>query len=171
MAEANLGCAGGVEPGQHDPAPIGDAIAVSVFQIQEVRRLGHEHAVAPHGDPVGVGQTRGEFRARLVASVAIGVAEPRDHPLRRGRRLAFQRIGIAAVLHYIQAKRIVERDGDRTLDERFGGNEIDAVSGLDDETRQGLVRFERQPVLRARDRALPPCPRVNRRAVACDHED
>ena len=113
MAESNLRRAVRVEAGQHDAALVGDPVAVRVLQVKEVRRHRHEHAAVPRHHAVRVGQARGEIRPRVVAPVAVGVGQERDDALRRGRGLAFERIGITAVLGDIHPATIVEGDGHR----------------------------------------------------------
>ena len=51
---------------------------------------------------------------------------------------AFERVRIAAVLGDVHPATVVEGDGDGTLDERFRGDQVDAVAGLDDEARERL---------------------------------
>ena len=90
----------------------------------------------PHHHAIRVGQAGGKLGARVEPPVPIGVGEQGDDAFRLRRGLAFEGVGIAAVLGHIHPPAIVERDGHRTLDERLGGDEIDPVARFDDEPRE-----------------------------------
>jgi hypothetical protein len=147
VAESNLRRAIRVEAGQHDAPLVGDAVAVRVFQVQKIRRHGHEHTAVPWHDPVGVRQRSREIRTPVVAAVAVGIGEKGDDALRRRRTRALERIRIAAILGDLHAAALVERDRYRTLYERLRRNEIDPVSGFEHEARQRFGGRERRTIL------------------------
>ena len=110
-------------------------IAVGVLEIQDVRRAGDDQPALPRHDAVGKRQSVGEIGALLEAAVAVGVLEHRDPPR---RRLAFCRAGrIAAILGDEQSPALVEGHRHGTVDERLGGDQLDA------QARGKLKRVER----------------------------
>ena len=75
MTHAQLGSLGGVEAGEHDLALIRDAVAVRVFQIQNIGGRRDEDAPAPEGEAVHVAEVGGEFTATFEASVTVAILQ------------------------------------------------------------------------------------------------
>ena len=83
-------------------------------------------------------QAGGEVRPCVIAPVAVRVGQKRDDALRRCRRPTFERVRIATVLGDVHPATIVEGDRHGTLNERFRGDEVNAVAGLQGEARKRL---------------------------------
>ena len=141
-AHAQLRGLARIETREHDAALIGNAVAIVILEINNIRRARDEDSAAPNRDAVGITQSGRELRALVEAPVAIGVLQQRDAPQAR-RGLAVDRIGIAAPLDDVEPAALVERHRHRRDDERLGGDELDARAGFDLETRERLFRRKR----------------------------
>ena len=70
------------EPGEHDLPEIGDAVAIPILQIHEIRLEADVDAAVVGNHRRGIAQPVGEDRALVEAAVAIEVLEQPDPPMR-----------------------------------------------------------------------------------------
>ena len=142
MAHAQLGTLGGVEAGEHDLAFIRDAVAVRVFQIQNIGGRSDKEAAAPEGEAVDVAEVGGEFTATFEASVTVEILQQRD-AARSGVAAALDRVGVAAPLGDKEPAGAIEDEGNGIDHEGFGRDEFDAETCLELKQLERLFRRAR----------------------------
>ena len=137
MTHANLRGLRVFEAGEHDLLFVGEAIAVIVFQIQDVRRCRDDEPSPPQHETVDEAQPRRELLPLFKPPVAVGILEQRDSSKRRPFP-ALDRIGIAAIFGHEEPAWSVEHEGHRIDHERLRGHQLDAQAGLELERTQCL---------------------------------
>ena len=135
------------EPGEHDLPEIGDAVAVPILQIDEIRLEADVDAavVGDHGR--GIAQPVGEDAALVEAAVAVDIlqqADPADALVEHqvGARLGL----IPAHFDDVEAPVFVERHLDRIDDHGLVGDELEAEPFLDAERVEHLVGLDGRDV-------------------------
>ena len=136
MTRAVLRVGLGRETGQQHLVAVGPAIAVAIFKINQIGSASDQQPIAPREQTVGIGQPIGEGGPAVELAVAIGVFEHgnaagRDGP---GR--------VSAILGHEHSSPRVERHRHGTLDQRLGGDQLNANARI--EPKGGQFFFGRQ---------------------------
>ena len=106
---------------------VGHAVAVGIRQLPDARRRGDvERAAVPHRS-FGEHHLVGEDGLLVEFSVAVGVFQP-DNPMRLLRKLLLDVVVGAGGIGDIEPALVVERGGDRSVDERRPGDPLDRKS-------------------------------------------
>ena len=116
----------------HSP-DLGRAVAVRIFEVENVRRIGDQHALFPSHHASGHGQLVGEDGSPVGPAVPVRIFEQDD-----AADLAFDVQRITRVLNNVDPSVFVELHRDRTADVRLGDIRFDAKTGLDFERLQSL---------------------------------
>ena len=127
------------------------AIAVGVLGVKNVRRGGHDHALAPGHHAGGEVQPVQEHGGLVVDAVVVGVLEKADDAAWFAFAVHAQRI--IAHLHHPQFSVRAPLEGDRVLDQRFAGDQLHFESGPDADGLERIFRRERRR-LKAGEQAL-----------------
>ena len=122
------------ESGEHDAANVGLAIAIGIFEVQQVRRVGDQDALLPAHHAGGHGELIGKDSAAVGNAVAVGVFEQLDptQALLRAKR-------IPAILDDKNPAVLVEFHGDRRNDGRFADKRLDTIGRVDLESLERLL--------------------------------
>jgi hypothetical protein len=112
------------EPGEHHFARVGLAVAVGVFEVEQIGCGGHEDPAIPAEEAGGPGEIVGIDGAAVEAAVAVGVFEQADAT---EVGLGVAEFGVIDHFDDEQASVFVEADFDGIADEGFGGDEFDLV--------------------------------------------
>ena len=151
MTHAQLSRLGCIETGQHDLAFIRDAVAVRVFQIQNIGGRRDEDAPSPENETVDVAEVGGECTATFEASVTVAILQQRN-ATRSGLPAALDRVGVAAPLGDKEPAGAIEDEGNGIDHEGFGRDEFDAETCLELKQLERLLRRARGMPLGGRGR-------------------
>ncbi len=124
------------EAGKHHALHVGAAVAVRVFQVEDVRCGGDEDAFLEAHDAVREHEPLGKDRALVRLAVAVRVFEESN----ASRRLRVE--GVARHLHHEDAAPLVELHGHGRLDVGLGNEGLDAEPVFDPERLERLARSE-----------------------------
>ena len=127
-----------IESGQHDPPNVRAAIAIGIFQVQDVRGAGDEHPAAPGQNAAGKVDAGGILVAAVEITIAIRILEQRDAA--EGRFALRNLIGIAAAFGDEHATLFIKSDGHGRDDEWLRGSQLDPQPGFNFERGQRLLR-------------------------------
>ncbi len=110
------------ESGEDRPPRVRPSVAVSVLEVEDVRRGGDQQPGAEGERAGGEGKSLGEDPARLVASVAVAVLEATHPPRRRAER-------VVGHLGDPEPPLLVPGNRHRIGDLRLAGGELDQETG------------------------------------------
>ena len=126
------------EAGEEHLAMVGLAVAVAVLGIEDVRGARDQHAFRQGITPVGKPEAVEERRLLVVAAVAVRVFEEPDDAA--GLPLAVDAQRIVAHLDDPELAVGPPVEGDRVLDQRLGGDQLDREAGRDPDRFQATPR-------------------------------
>ena len=129
-------------------------VAICILQEEDLRCSGDNHAVAPHGNPVGKGKPLGEEPARLVAAVAVSVFENANAAA--SSTLAIHAAWIISHLHHPQPPLGIPVEGHRIENIGLAGDKLHPESRRHVDPPPGLLRRSRQHRCRQRQRRREP---------------
>ena len=111
------------ESSYHNSARICLAIAVGVFQVQQVGGCANEQTTIPARDRCGIVQLVGEHGSLIVAAVTVRIGKQMDAS---GLLEVLDCIAIVfRQLGHVDPAVLIKVDGGRVVDERFAGNQLD----------------------------------------------
>ena len=135
------------EAGEHDLPEVGDAVAIPILQVDEIRLETDVDAavVGDHGR--GIAQLVREDAALVEAAVAVDVFQQADAADALVEHQVGARLGlIPAHFDDVEPAVFVERHLDRIHDHGLVRDELEAESLLDAEGVERLVRLDRRDV-------------------------
>ena len=127
------------EAGQGDPAHVGLAVAVCIFEVEQVGRGADIDTSVPAGDGAGHRHVAGEDGALVENKVAIGVFKEADAALTAGLRDGG--LVVLGKLGDVHPAVFVEVDRDGAAQQRLGGGQFDMEAGADCKRLECLGRI------------------------------
>ena len=127
------------EPGKHHFSRVGFAIAVGVFEVENVGGGGHKDPAVPAEHAGGPREIVGVNGAAVEAAIAVGVFE-QAHATEV--RLGVAEFGVIDHFDDEQASVLVEADFNGIANEGFGGDEFDAETGAQFEGLEDAIEFD-----------------------------
>src|SRR5262245_34980206 len=116
------------EAGEHHLPNVGFAVAVGVFEVQDVRRVGYQHALFPAHDAGGHGQLVRKDGTPAGPAVTVRILEQDN-----AADFAFHVQRVAGIFNHVDPTVFVELHRNRASDVRLGDVGFDPEAGLDPE--------------------------------------
>ena len=120
------------ESGQHGLSEIGTVVAVRVFEIPDVGRIGNQNTFLPSQNPRGKHESVYKYRSLIGKTVLVGVFQQLHAPGRPNVQ------GIAGHLDDEHATMLIEFHRYRVENHWFGGEDLDSKARFDIEGCQSL---------------------------------
>src|SRR5262249_4291717 len=126
------------ESGQYYSPSVRLAVAVGIFQVDDIGRIGDQHPFFPAHHAGRHGQLVCEDRAPVGPAVTVSILEQDD-----SADLAFDIQRVSGILDHIDSTVFIELHRDRAADVRLGDVGVDAEPRLDSERFQRVLRTVR----------------------------